>query len=336
MHKIKDVTAILLLSVILVTAGCRQQTSMPAPATVSIKTTPLTAVELRQQATGIIKASITSQQTIEQIYAAEVIADTGLKEFAPELRRMLKSDSVPLRFAAALAIGDLKYLPARAAIQEAMNDPDENVRMAAIYAEARFAPDAAQTKRIYEGLSSKDQTVRANAALILGKLRDPAALTALHWVMTDKESSQETRTQAAHSIALIGDEKIYSTLWALLINSFANYRILGIEAMGALGDSRARSAVYTMLQDDILDVRLAAAEQLGVMKDTSGEQVVLQYLRNPPATSEPIERERQAVRAARAIGSIGTPALAEYLPGLMQDKSPIVRLAAAKSALQLR
>ncbi len=338
MHNMTNTIALMLLAATLLLSGCQSQ-APSGPATPTIQTgasvPKIAPGPLRQQAIDVIKSAFAGQQTIGHLYAAEVVADTGLKEFTPELRMLLKSDSMPVRFAAAMALGDLKYLPAKAAIEEALNDPDQNVRMAAMYARTRLVPDGKYVKQIYEGLSSTDQSIRANAALILGKLRDPSALTALYWVMSDKESSQDTRTQAAHSIALIGDEKIYSTLWTLLINSFANYRILGIEAMGALNDSRARSAVQTMLQDETLDVRLAAAEQLGVMKDPSGEEVVLQHLRNPVGAGEPLERERQNVRAARAIGSIGTAVLAEFLPQLMQNDSPIVRLAAAQSAIRL-
>jgi len=319
-------------------AGCSSTPSstLPAPTfTAKSGVSPEAFASLREQALSVVRAAFAGQEAIEHIYAAEVVADMGLLEFAPELRRLLKADRVPVRFAAAMALGDMKYLPARPAIDEALNDPDENVRMAAVYARVRLRLGSTLIKQVYEGLSNTDQTVRANAALVLGKLRDPAALTALYWAMSANDSSQDTRTQIAHSIALIGDEKIYPTIWTLLISSYANYRILGIEAMGALNDVQARNAIYTMLQDDVLDVRLAAAEQLGTMRDPSGEKVVLSYLREPSTAADAVERERRNVRAARAIGSIGTADLAAFLPGLLADRSATVRLAAAKSALQL-
>ncbi|HSV27149.1 MAG TPA: HEAT repeat domain-containing protein [Sedimentisphaerales bacterium] len=323
------VSAIVLLGAcfVLVT-GCQNQWQNLGGGTVSRES-------LRQQAIETVKTGLSGPGSIDQIYAAEIVAETQLRNFTPELRSMLRSDMVPVRFAAAVALGDLKYLPARRAIEEALRDPDHNVRIAAAYALTRFLPDKTHVRLIYEGLSSNDQTVRANAALLLGKLRDPSALTALRWAMSDRGSVQDTRTQAAHSIALIGDETIYPTIWTLLISSFANYRILGVEAMGALGDARARNAVHTMLQDGVLDVQLAAAEHLGALGDPSGERVVLEYLRNPGTAGDALEQERQRVRAARAIGSIGTAALAEFLPQLMQDRSAIVRLAAARSAIQL-
>jgi HEAT repeat protein len=90
-----------------------------------------------------------------------------------------------------------------------------------------------------------------------------------------------------------------------------------------------------MLEDDTLDVRLAAAEQLGAMRDQSGAAVVLEFLKSPPASTDQLEAERRKVRAARAVGSIGTADLAAFLPQLLEDASPVVRLAAAKSVLQL-
>jgi HEAT repeat protein len=318
----------------LVLAGCSHATPPPRTAAEN-PAVSASATVLRPKAMEALRDAFASPRPIDCVYACEVVADTGQRDFTPSLRKLLKSNYVPVRFAAAMAIGDMKYLPAKPAIEQALEDPDENVRMAAIYAMARFGSGSKYVKQVYDGLSSTDQTIRANAALVLGKLREKSALTALYWAMSDKDSDQNVRTQVAYSIALIGDEKIYQTLWTLLINSFANYRIMGIEAMGALNDAQARSAVLTMLRDDILDVRLAAADQLGAMGDPSGEKIVLDYLKHPTESSDPIEVERRNVRAARAIGSIGTAELAAYLPQLLQDKSPTVRLAAAKSVLQL-
>jgi HEAT repeat protein len=319
----------------LIPAGCRSTRPEAPTIMTGEKAAGASVTHLRPQALAMIRSAFTGSQMIEQIYASEIVADTGLRDFTPELQKLLKNGNVPVRFAAAMALGDMKYLPARPVVEEALNDADQNVSMAAVYAMTRFGSGEKYAKDIYEGLSSKNQTIRANAALILGKLRNPASLTALYWMMGDRDSTQDARTQAAYSIALIGDEKIYNTLWTLLINSYANYRIMGIEAMGALNDSQAKNAVYTMLSDDILDVRLAAAEQLGIMKDLAGTKVVLDYLRTPPQAADSAELERRNVRAARAIGSIGTADLVVFLPKLMQDKSPVVRLAAAKSVLQL-
>jgi HEAT repeat protein len=328
--------AVMALAVFTV-GGCSHPTEVAGPSNAPPKNpaAPSTVAPLRPQAIAVVKAAFASPDTIECVYASEVVADAGLREMAPTLVKLLKGKTVPVRFAAAMALGDMKYMAAKPAIQEALGDSDQNVRMAAIYSMMRLGAGQAYIKQVYEGLSSKDPTIRANAALVLGKLRNQSALTALYWAMSDKDSDQDTRTQIAYSIALIGDEKIYPTLWTLLINSFANYRIQGIDAMGALGDAQARNAVYTMLRDDTLDVRLAAAEQLGVMHEFSGENIVLEYLKHPVSSSDPIEVERRSVRAARAVGSIGTAELAAFLPQLLQDKSPVVRLAAAKAVFQL-
>jgi HEAT repeat protein len=326
-----SVTIALALAVSLI-IGCNRtnQTAVAAAPAARSSVTPL-----RPQAIETIKGAFASQQMVQCLYASEVVADTELREFTPNLRTLLRAKPVPIRFAAAMALGDMKSVVAKSDLQEALQDDDENVRMAAAYAMTRLGSGERYVKQIYEGLSSKDQTIRANSALILGKLRDPAALTALYWAMGDKDSREETRTQVAYSIAMIGDEKIYTTLWTLLINSYANYRIMGIEAMAALNDVQAKNAVYTMLRDSVLDVRLAAAEQLGVMHDSTGEKIVLDYLKHPDSSSDPVEIERRNVRAAKAIGSIGTAELAAFLPQLLQDKSAVVRLAAAKSVIQL-
>jgi HEAT repeat protein len=90
-----------------------------------------------------------------------------------------------------------------------------------------------------------------------------------------------------------------------------------------------------MLDDQVPEVRLAAAEQLGRLGDPGGEAEVLAVFEGKLlADSDAQGQQRIKTLAALAIGEIGTPRSAKYLPQLLQDPAQGVRLAAAKAVLR--
>ncbi|MHC4194178.1 MAG: HEAT repeat domain-containing protein, partial [Planctomycetota bacterium] len=182
-----------------------------------------------------------------------------------------------------------------------------------------------------------DQTVRANAAFILGRTGDINALKLLKWAQEDKNSSDKVRFQVLEARARLGDEEVLQKLWAIVYSGYADDRIMGIRAMGTLGTSKARDILVTKLDDNILEVRLAAAEQLGKFRDRTGEPEVLAVFENDLTIGlDKQASERANVLAALAIGQIRTPALTKYLPQLLRNESKFVRIAAAKAVFQCK
>ena len=252
----------------------------------------------------------------------------------PKVQRLLKDEFVPVRFSAALAAGDLKYRFAEKSLTQLLKDQNENVRIAAAYALARLGkPNSFELVR--KAMTSSDQMVRANAALLLGKSGDKNAIKLLYHTMIDEKSDDKTLFMAAEARAVLGDERIFPKLWAMLISVYADDRIVGIRAMGALGTIQAKNALITMLDDEVLEVRLAAAGQLGMLKDTIGEPEVLDvFTKNLTDGMDKEDVERINVLTALAIGRIGTASLTKFLPQLLRDESKFVRIAAAKAVLQ--
>lgn len=267
--------------------------------------------------------------------AVEAIATVREVRLLPKIRRMLNDPAVPVRFLAALAIGDLEYTLAQKDVTALLNDPDPNVRMAAAYALFKLGQPE-QFPAVRDAVASKDQTVRANAALLLGKSGQQEAVRYLYWVLQQPDSSDKVTLQAAESIAMLGDRRIYPKLWTRLISAYADDRMIGVRAMAALGTERAKNALMTLLDDPVLEVRLAAAEQLGKLGDKAGEpQVQAVFGKNLLDPMDPQSAQRAKVLAALAIGEIGSASLARHLPELLEDPSQTVRLAAAKAVLRL-
>jgi HEAT repeat protein len=244
----------------------------------------------------------------------------------------MQDDYVPVRFAAALAVGDLEYSPGREMLRRLLKDGDMNVVIAAAYGLVKLG-SSEHLGVLREAASHEDQTVRANAVFLLGKSGDRGSLQILWNTMQDKSSEHKVAYQAAEAIARLGDKRIFSKLWAMLISAYADVRVMGVRAMGKLQTAEAKNALIRMLDDDVPEVRLAAAEQLG--SEPIGEAEVLEvFEKNLTSGLDLQAAERINVLTALAIGKVRTPALKKFLPRLLENDSIFVRIAAAKAVFQ--
>ncbi|MBC8217636.1 MAG: HEAT repeat domain-containing protein [Planctomycetes bacterium] len=283
------------------------------------------------EAFGIIRDGLADASPLIRVKAIEVVATTGQIKLMRTVQRLLEDESMPVRFAAAVAIGDLQYSIARTSMSRALGDRDANVVIAASYAMGRLG-DTEYFEVIRKMLNSDDQTVRANAALLLGKTGDPSAINLLKRAQQSNDSSDKVRFQVLEARAQLGDEQVLRKLWAIVYSGYSDDKIMGVRAMGALGNRDARDILVTKLDDDILEVRLAVAEQLGKLGDVSGEPEVLDvFEKKLTAGLDERALARTNVLTALAIGQICTPGLTKHLPKLMKNESKSVRLAAAKA-----
>ena len=288
--------------------------------------------QMKLKASSIIRSGLSDDDAMIRTNSIEVVATTRAGEFMPIVTKRLIDPTVAVRFTAAIAIGDMQYSPARSVLQKIIKDKNKNVMMAASYALTRVTKTNFSTL-IRNLAKSKDQTVRANAAMLLGKLGDDQDVELLYWIMSDSRSGDKARLQAAESIAMMGDEEIYQKLWTLLISKYADDRAIGIKAMGKLGTTDAMNAIVTMLMDEVPEVRLFAAVELARLGDPSGKEEIKDYL----------ESNRQHIRdtkmadvvAGMAIGYLGGEDMVQYLPGLLDSSEKQVRLSAAQSVLML-
>lgn len=312
----------------LAASGC--ETRPPAPA-VTTETARI-PVTLKPRAVEILRESLRHENPYVRNNAIEVAAETQQKEMMGEILRLMDDEAVAIRFSAVTAAGDMLCVGCEQAVRKQLTDADQNVRMAAAYSLVKLNyPEYHEHLR--QGVNHEDQTVRANAVLLLGKVGDFADIDLLYKVMRDEHSDEKVRFQAIESIARLKDTRLYrSKLWALLISKYADDRVMGIRGMGALGNQDAKNAIITMLSDDVPEVRLCAAEQLGRLGDRTGRNEVAAYLaRNPDLN----QSDMANLLAIIAIGRIGTPDLAAHLPKAMNSRSESIRLAAAQSVLLL-
>jgi len=288
-----------------------------------------------QLARKIVLSALKNKNPRVRTSAIEVISAGKRIEFIGHIVKAMQDPVVNVRFAAALTSGDLNYLPAKEDIKKLLQDPDKNVAIAAAYAMVKLG-QGEYFQQIQAAASDQNPTVAANAAMLLGQLGDKQALPTLYGIKDNHNLPDVATFNATEAIAKLGDQKIYSKIWTMLISAFADDRYMGIIAMAQLKTPQAANAIMTMLEDDILEVRLTAAEKLGLFGNKSGEDIVLEHLANIGSLeTEKSSREPQDVIATLAIGTIGTEKLISYLPKQLNNESVLVRLAAAKSVFIL-
>ena len=290
-----------------------------------------TVKSLVPEAEKIVLNSLKSQNAGIRANAVEVISEGKKTELMENVVVLLDDPAISVRFSAVVAMGDMQYGPSEAKLKQLLKDPDLNVAVAAAYALYKIGGDIKYLNPIEDSAGSVDQTVKANVAMLLGKLKSKHSLPILHKLKDNLDSSDAVALNATEAIARIEpDDKIYKKIWTMLISVYADKRYMGIHAMGAFGGVKGANAIITLLDDESPEVRLAAAEQLGMLGDNSGQIVVQEYLNNPEQVEKPIMNRRN-VLAALAIGQIGSEPLIAHLPKLLKNESPSVQLAAAES-----
>ncbi len=287
--------------------------------------------DMQTRARAIVAESLETDNPRLRAKAIEVVADIELTRYFPKVRSLLTDDFVPVRFSAAVAMGQTQHSPAQQTLRQLLRDREEDVRIAAAFALYRLG-DENQMETLYEATKSSNQTVRSNAVFLLGKTQNSDALPVLYDTMRSRDSTDQVRLQAAEAIARLGDEQIFKRLWTMLISAFADDRAMGINAMAALGTIDAESALVSMLTDTVTEVRLIAAGQLATLNNYQGSQVVVDAMNNLPR-GDVEEAERIKMLAAMAIGNLCTPDVSGYLNRLIRDESEFVRLSAAKASL---
>ncbi len=312
-----------------VTAGCTDQQRAGGPVIPGVGP----AETSQERALEVVRWGLTHENSYVRTAALQVVLTAKRRDLMPIAARLLDDRVAPVRFVAALAVGELEYYTASSLLNARLKDPDPSVRLAAAYALARQG-QREHIATIRESLKDTNPKVRANAVMLLGKLGDASDIRRLYQRLGADESDSRVRLQAVLAIAHLKDPNIYrEKLWPLLISVYPDDRVVGIEGMAALGTSDARNAILTMLDDDLIEVRLFAAGQLGRLGDPTGRELVQAYLERMPPTREQTLTANE--HAAMAVGYIGGQTLERHLPTLLRDDSPMVRLAAAQSALLL-
>ncbi len=229
-----------------------------------------------------------------------------------------------VRFAAAMAAGQMRLKEAYLPLLKLVNDPNVRVRIGVRYAlhrlgDTRFSHDLERTAM------DPSKYVRADTAMVLGMLNEPSALKILRQMQNDDEPL--VRLQVAEAMWRLGDEQGLQSLTAASISKFSDDQIIAIHALAGPRDTRVLEHLRGKLTSDWPEITLVAARGMGALGSDEGYGVALAGARS----NDP----RQKSLASLAFGAIGRADAQTHLAPLLRDPNPGVRLASATGILQL-
>jgi HEAT repeat protein len=134
---------------------------------------------------------------------------------------------------------------------------------------------AAETRRVFDGLSSKrpeDVKIRRYLVLVLGKLQDSAAQPEL--LAAAKDDDPETRLYAVWALGMLGQRSATATVLESSNSTDPGDRKMAAYVLGKLNDPAAIPRLRVLLDDGAADVRWNAAIALAMLHDGSGLAVL--------------------------------------------------------------
>lgn len=290
--------------------------------------------ELRARAKELLVAFASDPLSELRANAIEAATRTLGEEARPLALRGLSDDIVPVRFAAAVACGDLKYYETKQKLFKLAYEADPNVRLAARYALHKLGDTTLSQELVDPGLRDDRIKVRSNAVLLLGLLGEPSAITPLRKLLRDPAPA--VRLQTTEALWRLGDDDVLEDLVGRTVSKFADDQVVAVYALSQRKNmsSEQRRGVSEQIRGFLVanfaEVELAAARGLGVLGSDAGYGVAMLYV----GAAEP----RQRALAALAFGDIGRSDAQPVLQKILFDRKerPEVRLAAATSILKLK
>lgn len=281
-------------------------------------------VSLRAAARAELVAQSTSSDPFLRCNAIEALGEVSPADAAAPIANGLNDPQVPVRFACALAAGQIQLKSVYPRLLAMTDDPDLRVQAAVRFALHRMG-DTRFSHDLEKLAASPDFKVRAATAQILGLLGEPSAINILDKLMSDP--SAPVRIQAAESLWRLGDQGGFEALLAYSISVFPDDQIIALQALAEPRNPRAIQQLRSELTEVYPEVSLAAARGLGMLGSDEGWTVAM--------TGAKSQEPRQRALAALAMGAIGRSDLQPPLGILLKDPEPTVRISAATAILQL-
>jgi HEAT repeat protein len=266
-------------------------------------------VSLRDAARALILAQCSAADPFMRCNAIEAISEVDPADAAGPIANGLNDLDSPVRFAAALAAGQIQLRSVYPRLLAMANDPDLRVQVAVRFALHRLG-DTHLSHDLEKLAGNPDFKVRAATAQVLGLLGEPSATNILLTLMSDP-SSPPVRIQAAEALWRLGDQRGLEALLAYSISKFPDDQMIALQALAEPRNPRAIQQLRSELTEDYAEVSLAAARGLGMLGSDEGWTVAM-------AGAKSIE-PRQRALAALAMGAIGRSDLQGPLAVLLRD-----------------
>jgi HEAT repeat protein len=246
-----------------------------------------------------------------------------------------------VRFVAAISLGDAPACDLIDLVRPLTDDPSRSVQAAALYALARCDQDV-ELSPLADMVLGRDPTVRANAALVLGKLGNPSAAGLLRASLSRPMSGVDSRRRRlveltiAEALVVLGHEDHLEEIRAAFFSPAEEGELIAVavQMAGQLGDTGLGYALEQLAfntgpRQAGPELRLIALAALGHLTPQAAQPGLAM-----PLARDPSGQIRAQVAAALREGS--DPMQDQVLAELMADPDPRVRVAAARTVLHRR
>jgi len=287
---------------------------------------------------------------VARAQAIEAIAETLGDQEGELFLEALGDENPAIRFAAAMAIGDVRYAPAKPYLLKMAADkkvePNRFVFCAVIYALYQLS-NTDYTGHLGRLVFDREKEVRASAVLAMGKMGEPSAIELLKKLYA-QEQDPTVRLRAVEAMAMLGDLRSVNLLEAYTKSQFMDERIDAITSMARAPGPRTVFVLQQILSNQRQQpyVRIAAAEALGRLgkADEQAYELCVLAAQDPEGmlrrqTGSAVVGEVQVASlqqlAAHALGWIGRVSAVRVLQPLLNSQRNGVRVASAASILRL-
>ena len=294
--------------------------------------------KLQKRTRRTLLTMLAEDDPLLRVHILESLALLSDRNVIPAIRGSLKDPIPAVRFAAAVAVGDVIDPASRDILQQLIRDPNPSVQLAAGYAleklgDRRFA-------HWYDNiLFSRDTKLAGQACMLIGKLgrttvrKDSGAK--LWRVLTQPDQSPAVQLQAAEALARLGDRKILKRLLVFASSLYADDKLLAIVGLRHIGGRDVFAQMTVLADDPQIEVRLSAIRALGNLAEDKQVRFVRNSLKYKDPDGESLATQRVRGLAVLALGSVGTDKDVRLLYNLMADtaRNKYLRIAAARAAI---
>ena len=245
-------------------------------------------------------------------------------------------------FAALMAAGESNSKQLVELTRTRAEASDKNVRVAALYALHQFGDRRRTGELAVYLLEDSDEIVRANAALVLGRLRDPSMMRVLRKAQA-KEKKEQPLFQILEALAALGDEKAIARLLFVGRSAIPQDATIALTMLANAEVKDAEELFWLRIKDgELPEVRVAATRGLAVLGKRQALEPAIGYLFfSSPDRSAPNDPPQQQIDRIRGIAALALEALAD--PQALQPlqkafetpgQSDYVRVAIARAAIR--
>jgi len=304
---------------------------------------------LYRQAREVLVQEATGADGVAKVQALEAIAKTLGKSEGRVLAEALSDRSPAVRFAAAMAVGDAGYEPAKPKLLKMAADknvePNRIVLCGVIYALYQLS-NKEYTHELGELAFDTEKEVRSSAVMVMSKLGEPSAIPLLEQLYS-QEQDPTVRLRALEAMAELGDAKSVNMLEGYTKSQYMDERIDAIWAMARTPGPRSAFVLKQLMREQRQPpfVRVAAAGALGRLEECppEGRELCLKALREPDKLLREHAKGRinrvqvESLRqiAARSLGWVGQGTALRPLKGQLDASHAGTRVAAAASLVRL-